>query len=277
MRLVLLSGLSGAGKTTARFALEDAGFFTVDNLPPPIWKLLLEHLQGQAVERAAVVFDVRGAGWISELPVQLAALRQAGHRVEVVFLEARPEVLLRRYNLTRRLHPLGTGSLMSELARERRVLAPIRELSDFIIDTSETSPRALKSRLLDLLGEARGFLLRLVSFGFKWGPPQDADLVLDARGFPNPYYDPELREKPGTLPEVQAYVFAPGTEDRYQAMLRLVGLSAEAAQREGRGGYTVAVGCTGGYHRSAALVLRLAEDLSSRYEVEVMHRDLGKD
>ncbi len=274
MQLVLLSGLSGAGKTTARFALEDAGYFTVDNLPPPLIPALVERLEAAGVKRAAIVVDVRTARWIGELEAVLAGLKQRAGVVGI-FLEARPEVLLRRYNLTRRVHPLGTGGLTRELARERATLAPVRLLADFVLDTSELAPRELKSRILELLGAGRKFLLRLVSFGFKWGVPQDVDLVLDARGFPNPYYLPELKERPGLDPEVQAYVFQ-GEEDRYQAMLTLVGFAAEAAEREGRKGYTAAVGCTGGFHRSVALAVRLAEDLASRFEVEVFHRDLEK-
>jgi len=272
---VVLSGLSGAGKTTARFALEDAGYFTVDNLPPPLWQGFVDGLQSKGIERAAIVADVRLAPWFGELEEALAALRRRAE-VAVLFLEARPEVLLARYNLTRRVHPLGDGRLSQELARERAGLGRLRERADFVVDTSDTSPRELRRRILDLLNESRPFLLRLVSFGFKWGPPPDADLVLDARGFPNPYYDPELKPLPGSDPRVQAYVFRPEHEDRYRAMRSLVGLSAEAAEAEGRRGYTVAVGCTGGYHRSVAVAGRLAEDLSSRFTVEVEHRDLEK-
>ncbi len=275
MRLVVLSGLSGAGKTTARFALEDAGYFTVDNLPPPLWSPLLEALGEQGVDRAALVVDVRAAPWLGGIG---SALDEARRRAEVrvLFLEARPEVLLARYNLTRRVHPLGGGRLSQELARERAVLAPVRELADFVLDTSSTTARELRARVLELVGERRGFLLRIVSFGFKWGPPPDADLVLDARGFKNPYYDPALKDCPGTDPAVAAFVFAPEAEDRYRAMLALAGLSAEAAEAEGRAGYTVAVGCTGGFHRSVAVAQRLAEDLSGRFAVEVEHRDLEK-
>lgn len=275
MRVVVLSGLSGAGKTTARFALEDAGYFTADNLPPPLWRAFLDELEATGLELAAIVADVRLAPWLSGIEEALAALRERAE-VTTIFLEARPEVLLARYNLTRRVHPLGDGRLSQELSREREVLGRLRELADFVVDTSETSARELRDRILDLLDEHRDFLLRLVSFGFKWGPPPDADLVLDARGFPNPYYDPELKARPGTDPEVQAYVFRPEHEDRYRAMRTLVGLSAEAAQAEGRRGYTVAVGCTGGFHRSVAVAGRLAEDLSSRFAVEVEHRDLEK-
>jgi len=275
MRLVLISGLSGAGKTTARFALEDSGYFTVDNLPPPLWLPLLDTLSRSGRQRAAIVVDVRSAPWFAELSGALSELKRRAEVVHI-FLEASPEVLLRRYNLTRRVHPLGSGSLGEELAREREALAPLRELADFVLDTSHVTARELKTRVLDLLGERREFLLRILSFGFKWGPPQEADLVLDARGFPNPYYEPELKEIPGTDPRVQSYVFTEETEDRYRAMLALVGISAEAARAEGRRGYTAAVGCTGGFHRSVAVALRLAEDLASRYAVEVRHRDLEK-
>ncbi|GGM92497.1 nucleotide-binding protein [Thermus composti] len=272
MRFLVLSGLSGAGKTTAKGFLEDLGYFMVDNLPPRLWKPLLEELAAHGKDRAGVVLDARALDFFGDLEAALKEL----HPV-VVFLEARPEILLRRYNLTRRLHPLGTGNLTREIQRERQALSPLREKAHLILDTSDLSPRALREALARLLGEEAGFRVRLLSFGFKWGPPQEADLVLDVRALPNPHYDPELRPKTGLDPEVRAYVFQGETEAHYRALLTLAGLSAEGARKEGRAFYTIAIGCTGGRHRSVAVAERLAEDLSGRFTVEVSHRDVERE
>ncbi|MGQ9511045.1 MAG: RNase adapter RapZ [Thermaceae bacterium] len=272
MRFLVLSGLSGAGKTTAKNALEDLGYFIVDNLPPALWSGLVRTIGSGGIERAGVVVDARTLPFFGGLETALDELRPL-----VVFLEARPEVLLRRYNLTRRLHPLGAGNLMREIGEERKALAPLRERADLVLDTSDLSPRALMEALARFLGETRGFLLRLISFGFKWGPPQEADLVLDVRSFPNPHYDPLLKPKTGLDPEVRAYVFREETEPYYRALLSTLGLAAEGARREGRMAYTAAIGCTGGKHRSVAVAERLAEELSHRFQVEVTHRDVGKE
>ncbi len=261
MRFLVLSGLSGAGKTTARGFLEDLGYFTVDNLPPALWP------KAQGLGRAGVVLDARALPFFGGLEEALDKLQP-----EVLFLEARFDVLLRRYNLTRRL---GAGNLSQEVAREREALAPLRARAHLVLDTSDLSPKALRETLARYLGEEGGFVLRLLSFGFKWGPPQEADLVLDVRPFPNPHYDPRLRPKTGLDPEVQAYVSQETTY--YRALLAVVGLAAEGAKGEGRAFYTVALGCTGGRHRSVALAERLAEALSGRFRVEVEHRDVEKE
>ncbi|BDG17425.1 RNase adapter RapZ [Thermus brockianus] len=272
MRFLVLTGLSGAGKTTAKGFLEDLGYFMVDNLPPSLWKSLLEGLAARGIVRAGVVLDARALPFFAELEEALAALRPV-----VVFLEARPEVLLRRYNLTRRLHPLGAGNLMREIEEERKALGNLRAQAHLVLDTSELSPRALKEALVRFLGEEAGFTLRLLSFGFKWGPPPEADLVLDVRPFPNPHYEPALKPKSGLDPEVKAYVFREDLEAYYRALLTVAGLAAEGAKAEGRAFYTVAVGCTGGRHRSVAVAERLAEELSGRFRVEVTHRDVAKE
>uniref|UniRef100_A0A7C6E4W7 RNase adapter RapZ n=1 Tax=Thermus tengchongensis TaxID=1214928 RepID=A0A7C6E4W7_9DEIN len=272
MRFLVLSGLSGAGKTTAKGFLEDLGYFMVDNLPPGLWKPLLQELESRGVKRAGVVLDARALAFLGDLEPVLDELKPT-----VVYLEARPEVLLRRYNLTRRVHPLGAGNLMREIGEERRILGPLRARAHLVLDTSELSPRALKEALARFLGEETGFLLRLLSFGFKWGPPQEADLVLDVRPLPNPHYDPALKPRTGLDPEVKAYVFREEVEPYYRALLSVVGLAAEGAQREGRAFYTAAIGCTGGRHRSVAVAERLAEELAGRFQVEVSHRDVAKE
>jgi len=272
MGFLVLSGLSGAGKTTAKGFLEDLGYFMVDNLPPRLWKPLLEELGRQDIGKVGVVLDARATAFFADLEGVLEGLKPT-----VIYLEARPEVLLRRYNLTRRVHPLGAGNLLRDIEEERRILSLLREKAHLVLDTSELSPRALKEALTRFLGEEGGFLLRLLSFGFKWGPPQEADLVLDVRPLPNPHYDPALRPKTGLDPEVKAYVFREEQEPYYRALLAVVGLAAEGAKREGRAFYTVAVGCTGGRHRSVAVAERLAEELAGRFRVEVSHRDVERE
>ncbi|RDI96300.1 RNase adapter RapZ [Meiothermus sp. QL-1] len=272
MRFVVLSGQSGAGLTSARMAMEDLGYFSVDNLPPQLWRALLETVQPQGIEKVAVVLDIRARALLFGVEDALAALKPF-----IIYLEARPDVLLKRYNLSRRLHPLGMGNLLREVEQERQALAPLRDRADLVIDTSERTPRQLKEALEAALGEEESFLLRLLSFGFKWGPPQDADLVLDVRSLPNPHYVPNLKARPGTDPEVATYVFSnKENEAFYRTLLATIGLSAEGARKGGRAAYTVAIGCTGGQHRSVAVVERLGQELSGRFRVESEHRDLEK-
>jgi len=272
MRFVVLSGQSGAGLTSARMALEDLGYFSVDNLPPQLWGDLLRIVEARGIHKVVVVLDIRARELMGEMDAVLAQLKPF-----IIYLEARSDILLKRYNLSRRLHPLGMGNLLREIDEERQALAPLRDRADMVIDTSERTPRQLKETLEAALGEEEGFLLRVFSFGFKWGPPQDADLVLDVRSLPNPHYDPVLKARPGTDPEVAAFVFsAPENEPLYRALLTTVGLSADGARQNGRAAYTVAIGCTGGQHRSVAVAERLAQELSARFRIELEHRDLEK-
>jgi len=277
MRVVVISGLSGAGKSTALAHLEDLGYFAVDNLPPALWSDLARRLADAGLERVALGLDVRARPFLAEAPAALEALAASGSQPVLVFLEARPEVLLARYNLTRRVHPLGSGHLLREIETEKDLLAPLRGGADWVLDTSDTGPGQLGEKLTRLLGEARPFVLRLLSFGFKWGPPQVADLLLDARALPNPHWDDALRPRTGKDPEVAAYVFSSEAEPYYSALHQTARLAAAAARAAGRSGYTVAVGCTGGRHRSVAVVERLARELGEDFEVEREHRDVGKE
>ncbi len=271
---VVLTGVSGSGKTTALHALEDIGFYTVDNLPPTLWPQLLELLSG--AERGVVVgIDIRAGDYLEQAPAAIQRLEELGHAPEVLYLDANDEVLVRRYNFTRRTHPLAEGTLTSDLATERRKLRPLRELAAEVIDTTSTSARALTQTLRDRFQAGNGFLLRLVSFGFKRGVPTDADTVLDVRGLPNPFYDEFLRPLPGTDERVQAYVFTPEALETYSQLRSLVRtLTAQAAGAAGRSAYTVAVGCTGGQHRSVAVAERLSLDLADGLRTTVQHRDL---
>ncbi|WP_457637730.1 RNase adapter RapZ [Oceanithermus sp.] len=276
MQLVVVTGLSGAGKSAALKSLEDLGYFASDNLPPPLWSRYVGELAEAGVEKAAVVVDSRAGRFLNQAPEALEEIESGGVRAILVFLEARSEILLQRYNLSRRAHPLGQGHLLHEIEDERRLLAELRGAADWIIDTSDISPGELADKLANLLGETRPFVLRLISFGFKWGPPQVADLLLDARALPNPHWVDELRPLTGLEQEVAEYVFSAGN-DYYQALKKTVEMAASAARDAGRSGYTVAVGCTGGRHRSVAVAERLAKELAEVFEVEVEHRDVAKD
>lgn len=272
MRLVVLSGQSGAGLTSARMALEDLGYYSVENLPPELWPDLLDSLASAGVKKVVVVVDIRTRKLLEDAEAILSQLHPF-----IIYLEAKSDVLLKRYNLSRRVHPLGMGNLLREIEEERQALTPFRDRADLVIDTSDRTPRQLKAILERALGEEEGFLLRLLSFGFKWGPPPDADVVLDVRALPNPFYEARLKSLPGTDPEVAAYVFAdPAFDPFYRALLTTTGLSAEGARASGRAAYTVAIGCTGGQHRSVAVAERLAQELSGRFRVELEHRDLEK-
>ncbi len=273
---VVLTGVSGSGKTTALHALEDIGFYTVDNLPPSLWPQLIDLLGGDS--RGVVVgIDIRAGDYLDRAPEVIANLRADGHAPEVLFLDANDEVLVRRYNFTRRTHPLSKGTLTSDLTTERKRLRPLRELAAEVIDTTSTSARALTQKLRDRFQTGNGFVLRLVSFGFKRGVPTDVDTVLDVRGLPNPFYDEFLRPLPGTDERVQAYVFTPEALETYSQLRSLVRtLTAQASGGAGRSSYTVAVGCTGGQHRSVAVAERLSLDLADGLRTTVQHRDLEK-
>ena len=275
VRFVVLSGLSGAGRTTALAALEDLGYFTADNVPPALWDGLVA--QADPVQpRVAVGVGVRTAAFLPGLGGALESLRSKGIFPEVVFLDASDETLIRRYNFTRRTHPLGYAPLQQDIARERVVLGDLRAVADTVLDTSGLSARGLTEELWARFGEERRFRLRLESFGFKRGVPIDADNVFDLRSLPNPYYDPALRSRGGQDPAVAAYVFTPEGMAFYSELREFVRLLAARALVTGRTSYTVALGCTGGQHRSVAFAERLKHDLADAFATSAEHRDLAE-
>ena len=274
-RFVIVSGLSGAGKTTALHALEEFGYFTVDNLPPQLWAQTLESCRAQGLEKLAVVSDARTRHFLPGLEEAFSSV-QAEVAPEVLFLEADDDMLIRRYGLTRRTHPMQEPTLAADLREERLVLESLRSKASVVIDTTQLSARALTDKLRGLFGTDNAFTLALFSFGFKHGAPRDADLVLDVRGLPNPYWDEKLRPLSGFDQAVREYVFTPEASAFYHVLKGFIRSSLELAQTAGRTSYTVAIGCTGGRHRSVGVVEALASDLAGAVSVAVEHRDVER-
>lgn len=275
MTFIVISGLSGSGKSTALKTLEDADYFTTDNLPPELWCALSDLAEARSIDRVAVTTDARTRDFLAASDSSLERLKKRRKDVRVLFLEAEAEVLLQRYNLSRREHPLGDPSLMLDFRRERELLSPLRAIADTVIDTTALSAAALNKRLLEWLEVTSSFDLRLFTFGFKHAPPRDVDLILDMRTLPNPFYDPTLREKTGIDPEVAAYVFQDQeSEAFYQHTCGFLHEVAARARDNGRHSYNVAVGCTGGQHRSVAVARRLEQDLKDLGARIIDHRDM---
>jgi RNase adapter protein RapZ len=286
MTLVLITGHSGAGKSEAIAAFEDGGFFCVDNLPPRMIGSLGELFrhEGSGVERAAVVSDVRGGDYFDDLLQVLDDLEADGLKPTVLFLEADEETLVDRYKETRRRHPLAPeGHIVDGIRAERELLAPLRERADVVMDTSDLTGGMLQRRIAEeVLGEHEGgkMALTLVTFGFKNGPPRDADLTLDVRFLPNPHYVDELRPLTGLDSRVRDYVEA-GTQagEFYGRLLPLIDFLVPAYVAEGKSHLTIAVGCTGGRHRSITVADRIRRDLETRDDVVIhtKHRDADLD
>jgi RNase adapter protein RapZ len=281
--LVVITGHSGAGKSEAIAAFEDGGYFCVDNLPPRMIDSLGELFrhEGSGVERAAIVSDVRGGEYFDDLLAVMDDLDADGLKPQVLFLEADEETLLDRYKETRRRHPLAPeGRIVEGIRAERELLAPLRERADVVMDTSDLTGAELRRRIAEemLDGEEGGKLaVTLLTFGFKNGPPRDADLTLDVRFLPNPHYDDRLRPLTGMDADVRAYVES-GTQagEFYGRLLPLLEFLVPAYVAEGKSHLTIAVGCTGGRHRSVTVADRIRRALEGRdgVVVKVKHRDL---
>ncbi len=280
MQLTLLSGVSGSGKSVALKALEDSGYFCVDNLPPGLIRELVSFVASRGEPRVAVSADARSAETIGILPDVVAEERANGIDVRLIFLDASDASLVRRFSETRRPHPLaGEGHTLEEaIAMERHLLAPIAELGHRL-DTSTLTPVQLRGWIRDLIvTDASRMVVCVESFGFKGGVPLDADFVFDARFLPNPHYDPDLRPRTGRDPEVAAFL-----ERETEALVlledihRLLERWLPRFALDRRAALTVAIGCTGGRHRSVYLVERLAERLRERHPLIVRHRDLARD
>ena len=283
--LVIISGLSGAGKSSTLNVFEDAGYFCVDNLPAEMIRSLAELLVhgGSKVERAAVVSDSRAGEYLSALAGVIDELDAVGVGHRVVYLAADEQTLLNRYKETRRRHPLApTGSVVDGIRREQALLAPVRDRADLVIDTSALSPRALRRKVADDLLERDAparLAVTFASFGHKHGPARDADLAFDVRFLPNPHYDPVLRPLTGFDERIVDYVGRDGRLQRlYDHLLPLLEFLLAQYVTEGKSHLVVAIGCTGGRHRSVVIAEHLAAHFRPRGElvVEVQHRDVDR-
>jgi len=286
---LVVTGMSGAGRSTAADSLEDLGWFVIDNLPAALILNMAEmiELPGAAIDRVALVIG-RGGGsgstgsdYFEDLPGVLEALRTNGNRVRVLFLDASDEVLLRRYEGTRRRHPLAARGVEESIADERRLLAPVRDQADLLIDTGELNTNQLRSRVMEAFGDEGGapsMRTSVVSFGYKYGLPLDVDVVLDCRFLPNPFWIEELRPFSGLDDPVRDYVLAqPETKDFLEKVDGLLTGILPSFAREGKSYLTIALGCTGGRHRSVALAEALGKRFGEHgHPVSVFHRDVER-
>ncbi len=285
MRFVIVTGMSGAGKSSTLKMLEDAGYFCVDNLPVPLiskFAKLLFHEHAE-YDRVAIGVDIRSGQSLTELEPFLEHMEEKKQSYEILYLDASDEVLIKRYKETRRTHPLtGSGRVENGIQEERERTAFLKQKADYILDTSQLLVRELKSQIDKIFVENEGFrnfMLTVLSFGFKYGIPSDADLVFDVRFLANPYYVPELKYKTGNEKEVQDFVMQTETAgiflNKLEDMLKFL---IPNYINEGKNQLVIAIGCTGGKHRSVTLANAITGLLGSlEYGIKVEHRDIGKD
>jgi UPF0042 nucleotide-binding protein len=277
MHVVIVTGLSGAGKSTALRALEDIEFYCVDNIPLPFVTDLVEHMAtiGES-DKVAIAVDARQKRWLPEYRDQIALLMAKGHRLEVMFLDASDEVLLRRFSETRRRHPLSGDDLAEGIRRDREVLAELRPTA-LVVDTSNMNVHQLKSIIQDRYGQAGRLSVTLLSFGYKHGVPVEFNLAFDVRFLANPYFEPTLSHRDGRDPEVSRFVLSTPEGRKWLEMIEdLLRFSLPQFQREGKLYVTIALGCTGGRHRSVALVEELKRRLGGEWDILVRHRDVER-
>jgi RNase adapter protein RapZ len=283
VEFVILTGLSGAGRSETAKVLEDLGYFVIDNLPPSLIGRVAElAVTGREQGRVALVVDARGGAFAadtSELYAALELLRSKSISLRVLFLEASDEVLVRRFEQTRRRHPVGGEGVVESIATERSLLRELRATADLVIDTSDLNVHELRDKVLAAFaGEERGMLVTVSSFGFKYGLPLDADMVIDVRFLPNPHWVPELRPRTGLEPPVRDYVLGIDETKLFMDRLRdLLDVALPGYVREGKQYLTIALGCTGGRHRSVVLAEELGAWLASQdFRVHVSHRDVER-
>jgi len=281
-RLVIVTGLSGAGKTQALRRLEDLGFFCVDNLPPALIPKFTDLCsQTNSIDRLSLVVDIRGGIFFDNLFEVLSELKQKGtYQYEILFLEASDECLVRRFKESRRSHPLsGHGEILKCIQEERAYLQELRGCANKVIDTSELTNAQLKAEVSELFSsrvDLPQFRVSIISFGYKYGIPLDSDLVFDVRFLPNPHYIPELRLLTGNEAEVEKYVYSSAVTDKFmKKFLTLIDFLVPEYIKEGKSILTIAIGCTGGRHRSVAIANNLERRLKEEnYRVSIRHRDI---
>lgn len=285
MRLIVITGISGAGKSLVAKHLEDAGFFCIDNLPPLLIPKIAE-IVSQAyrkMEKIAVVIDIRGGELLNDLFPALDALTGDGHTYEILFMEASDKVVIERYKESRRSHPLALeGRLVKGIAEERRVLQKIKDRADYVIDTSNLAPKQLKEAITGILGKdsgSKGLIVNIISFGFKYGIPIECDLIFDVRFIPNPYYVDSLRRHTGKNEDVKEYVFKmPETTEFMEKLFSMLDFLIPNYIKEGKSQLVIGIGCTGGRHRSVAIADELGRYLGlQEHRIVIEHRDIEKD
>jgi len=281
---LILTGMSGAGRSTVAHSLEDLGWYVVDNLPPSLLPSLVAKGTGPQGKELAVVVDVRGGEFFDELTQALAELKDSKSAFRLVFLDATDQALVQRFESTRRPHPLQDNDrIVDGIARERAKLEDVRSQADVVIDTSNLNVHQLEKRIGEIFGAGKlqGIRVNVLSFGYKYGIPVDADLVLDCRFIPNPHWIPELRPLTGLTPQVSQKVLgSEGVADFVHAYVSLVNSMLDGYMREGKKYVTIAVGCTGGKHRSVAITEEIAHQLSqigSEVSAHPTHRDVGRE
>ena len=282
-KVVFVTGLSGSGKTTVLKTLEDIGYYCIDNVPPELISQLLSLSSlAESVDKIAFGMGFRSpeeSQKFYELVLRLKEnLRKEKIIVQLVFLEASEDDIIKRYKETRRVHPIRASTIQESIQKEKEILKPIKDIADIVIDTTGINIHELKERVKHYLGDTGEFVVQLVSFGFRYGIPRDADLVFDVRFIRNPHFDPKLKAYDGTNKEVQKYVFVDENAKKYLQMIKeMLEFVLEGFQKEGKFVATVAIGCTGGRHRSVAFVEKIAQDLQRKYKVIKIHRDKDKE
>lgn len=284
VEVVIITGMSGAGKTVAIQSFEDMGYYCIDNMPPELLPTFWELTQQSGrFSKVALVMDLRMKDFFKQVEGAVSQVEETPYIVKkVLFLDAKEEELVSRYKESRRSHPLAQdGRVIKGIQQEKELLANIKRKAQLVIDTTDLTPRQLREKLLKAFSDRETgelFRIELVSFGFKHGLPIDADIAMDVRFLPNPYYIPELREKTGVDQEVYDYVMQQSeTEEFFNRFMALLAVNLPGYKREGKSNVNIAIGCTGGHHRSVALVERVAQQLrSDGYNVNISHRDKDK-
>jgi len=285
MRFIVITGISGAGKSLVANYLEDAGFYCIDNLPPLLIPKIAEICSQsyRKMDKIALVIDIRGGELLNDLFPALDALKKDGHTYEILFMEASDNVVIKRYKESRRSHPLDhEGSLKKAIAEERRVLEKIKDHANYVIDTSNLTPKQLKEAITGIIvnsEEFGGLIINIISFGFKYGIPIECDLVFDVRFIPNPYYIESMKKHTGKHEDVRNYVLGmPETREFNEKLNALLDFLIPNYVKEGKSQLVIGIGCTGGRHRSVVIADELMKTLTEKkHRVVIEHRDIDKD
>jgi UPF0042 nucleotide-binding protein len=286
MRFIVITGISGAGKSLVAKQLEDDGFYCIDNLPPLLIPKIAEICSQsyRKMDKIGLVIDIRGGELLNDLFPALEALREAGHTYEILFMEASDKVVIKRYKESRRSHPLAQeGRLLKGISEERKVLQKIKDRADYVIDTSVLTPRQLKDAILGIIGQDsssfRGLIVNIISFGFKYGVPIECDLIFDVRFIPNPYYIESMKKLTGKNESVRDFVLGMAeTVEFFDKLNSMLDFLIPNYIKEGKSQLVIGIGCTGGRHRSVAIADKLNDYLTEKHHRTIVeHRDIEKD